>query len=122
MERKTRQRELLWDLIQAAARPLSPQEMLELAHADMPQMGIATVYRNIKAFQADGRLVAVDVPGKADRYEVAGLKHHHHFYCEKCEKLFDVEGCSGDIERLAPDGFVVKGHQITLTGRCRDCT
>ena len=43
MSRKTPQREAIREAIEAADRPLSPQEILELAQRAVPQLGIATV-------------------------------------------------------------------------------
>ena len=30
-------------------------------------------------------------------------------------------GCPGHLKQLAPDGFVVDGHELTLYGQFRDC-
>jgi Fur family transcriptional regulator, ferric uptake regulator len=32
-----------------------------------------------------------------------------------------MPGCPGDLRRLAPRGFRVEGHEVTLYGRCSDC-
>jgi Fur family ferric uptake transcriptional regulator len=49
MERNTRQRSAIRDAIAQAQRPLLPHEVLEAARTEVPGMGIATVYRNLKA-------------------------------------------------------------------------
>ena len=49
MERITKQGTAILNAIQAAQRPLLPQEILEAAALEVPGMGIATVYRNIKS-------------------------------------------------------------------------
>jgi len=105
MERRTRQRDAIWLTIERAERPLSPQEILEFAKSEVPGLGIATVYRNIKAFVAEGRLRVVELPGAPDRYEVAGKDHHHHFHCRSCDGVFEVETCSGDFDAVTPMGF-----------------
>ena len=48
MERSTRQRTAIRDALEAAQRPLLPQEVLDAAQAQVPSLGIATVYRNLK--------------------------------------------------------------------------
>jgi len=121
MERATRQRNAIHSALAEAARPLTPQEIHALAQAHAPALGIATVYRTINAMLATGDLVAVPLPGEAPRYELAGHEHHHHFHCTDCDRVFEVEGCPGDMQRLAPRGFEVQGHELTLYGRCRDC-
>ena len=49
MERNTRQRTAIRDAIALANRPLLAQEVLDAAQNQVPGLGIATVYRNIKS-------------------------------------------------------------------------
>jgi Fur family ferric uptake transcriptional regulator len=63
----------------------------------------------------------VQLPGENVRYELSAHAHHHHFQCTHCQRVFDVHACPGDLSRLAPAGFVVEDHDLTLYGRCRDC-
>ena len=121
MERNTRQRDTLKEVILQAERPLSPQEMLERARELLPALGLATVYRSIKSFQQSGFLTAVEIAGQAIHYERADLQHHHHFCCTKCGKVFEMEGCPGPLDHMAPAGFEVERHEVTLFGLCADC-
>ena len=121
MERSTRQRTAIRDALDAAQRPLLPQEVLAAARAVVPGLGIATVYRNLKALLDDGAVKLVALPGENPRYETVGHGHHHHFQCTACSRVFDVHACPGDLSRLAPAGFTVEDHELTLYGRCRDC-
>jgi Fur family ferric uptake transcriptional regulator len=121
MERNTRQRQAIHDAIAAAQRPLLPQEVLEAAQGAVPGLGIATVYRNLKALVEEGALGAVKLPAENPRYELAGHQHHHHFQCTLCQRVFDVHACPGDLSRLAPKGFTVEDHDLTLYGRCSEC-
>ena len=61
------------------------------------------------------------LPGEVARYEIARRGHHHHFRCDVCQRVFDVHECPGDLAGLAPPGFSVARHEITLYGRCSDC-
>ncbi|MDP3083433.1 MAG: transcriptional repressor [Rubrivivax sp.] len=121
MERNTRQRSAIRDAISLAARPLLPQEVLEAARHDVPGLGIATVYRNLKVLVEEGELQQVNLPGENPRFELVGQQHHHHFQCRHCQRVFDVHACPGDLSRLAPQGFTVEDHDLTLYGRCVDC-
>lgn len=120
-ERSTRQREAIRQAFAAAARPLSPQEAHELAQADVPRLGIATVYRAITRMIEEGELAVVELPGVPSRYELAGLAHHHHFHCEACGRVYDLSGCPGNIEQLIPSGFSLERHELVLYGNCADC-
>jgi len=121
MERSTRQRSAIRTVIEAAGRPLSPQEVLEAAQADVPGLSLATVYRNLKLLLDESEIAAVTLPGDNARYEPARHPHHHHFQCEHCGRVYDVHDCPGDMARLAPKGFTVERHELTLYGRCDEC-
>jgi Fur family ferric uptake transcriptional regulator len=121
MERNTRQRSAIRDAIAQAERPLLPQEVLDAAQQQVPGLGMATVYRNLKSLVEEGELHAVNLPGENPRFELACHSHHHHFQCLSCQRVFDVHACPGDLSRLAPPGFSVEGHDLTLYGRCQAC-
>jgi Fur family transcriptional regulator, ferric uptake regulator len=121
MERNTRQRAAIRDAIADAHRPLLPQEVLGAAQQAVPGLGIATVYRNLKALVDEGELRPVHLPGENPRFELVGHHHHHHFQCRACQRVFDVHACPGDLSAMAPQGFTVEDHDLTLYGRCREC-
>jgi Fur family transcriptional regulator, ferric uptake regulator len=119
--RSTRQRQAIASVLTAAERPLTPPEILAAAQVSQPGLGIATVYRALRDGQAAGEIRLVEAPGGMAHYEPAHHEHHHHFHCTECGKLYEVHGCPGDLARLAPSGFIVAGHEITLSGICATC-
>jgi Fur family transcriptional regulator, ferric uptake regulator len=121
MERATRQRDAIRSVIRAAERPLSPAEVLEAARAEVNALGLATVYRTLRLLVAEGALQVITLPGESPRYEMARSVHHHHFRCNSCRRVYDVDGCPGRLRGLVPRGFTVEHHDVTLYGRCRDC-
>lgn len=121
MERQTRQRTAIRAALAQAGRPLLPQEVLEQAQREVPALGLATVYRTLRSLSEEGSIATVQLPGDNVRYEPAVAPHHHHFQCTDCRRVFDVHACPGDLQRLAPEGFQIESHELTLYGRCRDC-
>ena len=123
MERLTSQRQAILRAFEQAGRPLAPPEVHDLAKAEAPSLGMATVYRALRQMEETGLIVPVQLPGEPARYEHRSLadEHHHHFHCRRCDRLFDIEGCPGDLASLAPRGFEVRAHELTLYGLCRDC-
>ena len=121
--RRTRQRDAIAQAMADAARPLSPAEILAAARRRVRSLGQATVYRTVAQLVESGEVVAVDLPGQAPRYELAGAaaRHHHHFHCDSCDRVFDIHGCAAGIESLAPRRFVVARHEVVLYGRCPEC-
>jgi len=100
---------------------MSPEEVLEAAQKRVSGLGIATVYRTLKALVEEGWLVAVDLPGQPSRYELAGKEHHHHFHCRICGRVFELDGCVGRLGELVPPGFQMTGHDLLLYGYCQPC-
>lgn len=47
--------------------------------------------------------------------------HHHHFHCTACDRVFPIHACPGSMSDLAPPGFEVQHHDLTLRGRCASC-
>lgn len=121
MQRTTRQRLAIRRAFEDAGRPLRPQECHDLASAEVPDLGIATVYRNISALVETGWLRVVELPGSPDRYETAGRCHHHHFHCRRCDGVYEVETCPGGFSDLAPKGYRVDDHDLILYGVCSSC-
>jgi Fur family transcriptional regulator, ferric uptake regulator len=119
--RRTKQRDALAEVLARADRPLSVSELREAAAKRIDGLGIATVYRAIGALLEDGRLSAVEIPGEPTRYERSGKGHHHHFRCEKCDRVFDVAGCLENLRKLVPPKFRVSEHSVTLYGLCAAC-
>jgi Fur family ferric uptake transcriptional regulator len=119
--RDTSQRRALRAAFERAARPLSPVEALDQAQAEVPGLGIATVYRTLRTLVDEGWLEEVQLPGSPARYEIAGKHHHHHFRCRVCDRVFEVDGCPPDLRALLPRGFRLEAHDITLFGRCAAC-
>lgn len=121
MSYTTRQREVILNILRQSGRPLTPQEIREQASQDSAGIGLATVYRALKTFIAQGEVVQVEIPGVSPCYEPADRGHHHHFICRHCRQVFDLQGCVHDLAGLAPANFQVQRHDIILYGLCSTC-
>ncbi len=122
-QRNTRQNEAIRNAILHAGRPLSIEEIHEMAKSEVPSLGVRTVYRAVRRFEETKDIARVSVSGQSDRYESAEVasSHHHHFHCVVCDRMFDVDGCPGQMAAMVPSGFVLEHHEITLSGRCDAC-
>lgn len=128
MQRNTRQREAVLAAIERAGRALTPGEILALAQGTVASLNLSTIYRHLNALQDEARIVKVLLPGQATRFEAAcgdgqrdAAHHHHHFHCERCDRVYALHACPGPMQDLAPAGFVVSAHEITLRGLCAEC-
>ncbi len=117
-QRDTRQRKAIKHAFAHGARPLSPKEVLEIASEQVPNLGIATVYRNIKGMVEQGELDVVELPGQAPRYCLPnGQKRAPLLVCERTDRVFQLEGpeVGLDLPEL-PEGFKLKRAEIFLYG------
>ena len=120
-QRNTQQREAIRQALERVDRPLSPEQIREAAAVVCGSIGIATVYRAIRAGLEAGWLRGVEIPGLGTHYELADKEHHHHFACRGCGEVFDVAGCPGDLQSLTPGGFKLEDHDVLLHGLCEGC-
>jgi Fur family ferric uptake transcriptional regulator len=129
MERHTHQRQAVTDALEQSGQALSPTQILAWAQAEAPSLNLSTVYRQVKALQDQQQVVRVELPGQPPRFEalchdVHAAKpghHHHYFHCGDCDRVYPIHACPGNIGRLAPAGFEVTSHDLTLRGRCANC-
>ncbi|WP_034387291.1 Fur family transcriptional regulator [Deinococcus sp. YIM 77859] len=120
--RSTRQRDVITRVLDRAEGPLAVGEVLERAQADLPGLGIATVYRTLKLLTEQGHIHPVLLDGET-RYERTGRGHHHHFSCTRCGRVFTLHTCPVALPRgtVYPGGFIVEAHEVTLYGQCPQC-
>lgn len=120
--RDTAQRRAIRSALRSAGRPLAPEEVLDSAKGEAPGLGLATVYRTLKALVSSGEALPVELPGASPRYEAAGSRHHHHhFRCTSCDRVYELEGCVPAVRSLVPRGFKMTSHELLLEGVCAAC-
>ena len=80
MERNTKQRSAIRDAITEAHGPVSAREVLDLAQRRVRGMGMATVYRTLKALVTDREIVQIDMPGEqiCECGSAAAIGHMRH--------------------------------------------
>ena len=123
-QRKTKQRELILNAISSAQGPISVNEIAEILDSSGNSTGIATIYRTINLLVEKKLIKCVRLQDAVQRYETANTPHHHHFHCEICDKVFDIEGCYlhfHDNEKKIPEGHTITSHEITFRGICKNC-
>jgi Fur family ferric uptake transcriptional regulator len=122
MAYKTRQRDAIWEVINASAQPLTAQAICQKAARQVKGLGIATVYRALRQLVEEGQARHIELAGAQPHYESSARHHHHFFFCEKCNQLFDVMGCLRGIPNLLPKGYHMRRHEIVIYGDCAHCT
>jgi Fur family transcriptional regulator, ferric uptake regulator len=121
MKRKTSQRAAIEETFRVQDRALGIEEILHNGRAMVESLNQATVYRNLKLLVEKGWLKQVNHPFLGTLYERSGKKHHHHFHCHACNRVYELPGCALKEAEAAPEGFVVENHEVFLSGICPSC-
>ncbi|WP_066461881.1 Fur family transcriptional regulator [Sanguibacter suarezii] len=125
MQRMTRQRATIAELLDATEDFRSAQQLHEVLRARGETTGLATVYRTLQAMADTGQ---VDVLRTADGENVyrrcQRTEHHHHLVCRLCGATIEIDGPT--VEAWATlvgstHGFTDIEHTIELFGTCADC-
>jgi Fur family ferric uptake transcriptional regulator len=122
MKRRTTQRTAIEEVLSRHDRPLGVEEILKFGRLAVESLNQATVYRNLKLLVENGAVTVVNHPTLGTLYESTHRGHHHHFHCLGCNRVFELPGCVLREENLVPKGFVVKNHEVFLSGICPSCS
>src|SRR5271165_3562241 len=81
----------------------------------------ATVYNTLHALVDAGLVREFTLDGKAARYD-AYLHPHHHFVCNKCSAVEDVEWFDIPLlPRSRSDKRRIRSYEVILRGECARC-
>jgi len=93
--RNTKQRNLLLECFKNNKdRHLTVEELYEMAKSIDSNIGIATVYRNVKLLEEQGVINKIELPDFLLAYEMCAFNSehsHHHLICRKCGNIVDFE-------------------------------
>lgn len=122
--RHTLQREIVYQAILSMPGHVTADMVYEEIHAAHPSISRATVYRNLRMLEAEGRIMRIDVPGGADCFE-ARAREHYHIRCARCGKLFDAKlkymPNLVELEQAADSEFEICACNLLFVGYCPDC-
>lgn len=116
--RDTRQRNAIKRAFAEMKRPLGPREVLAIASKSVPNLGIATVYRNIKTLVEEKELVTIDLPGQPPRYSLPEDRTPHLFICRETDRVFFLPEGAVQVElKNLPRGFKPERTEVVVFGR-----
>lgn len=123
IERLTNQKKAILDYLRSAPGHPDAYEIYEEVKKKLPQISLATVYRNLDSLVKKGQIKAIRI--KEDRFNYDGVEEkHHHFKCVSCGTVFNFEGdVLLNYEKIAESGVVgmVEDYEINLQGVCINC-
>lgn len=116
-------------VLQILSEEQGPLSIKGIAQRSEKELAISTLYRVIGDL-AEAKLVRTFLaPDQRILVELVGQQneHHHHLYCESCQKVFDVS-LDPDLEAMIDElvarigkfhQMEITGHSFELYGRCQ---
>ena len=85
----------------------------------IPDLSLATVYRNLARFRSEGAVQVIGSVNGEDRYD-GNVVPHGHFICRACGAVLDLPHIPVEIPNLTSVGRE-DGYSVTFYGCCNDC-
>jgi Fur family peroxide stress response transcriptional regulator len=96
-------------------------EIFEGVNRVDPRSSRATTYNNLRDLVQAGLVREVAVEGRAARFDAKGMRHHH-FICDRCGSVEDMEWY--DVPKPASGSLgkrVLRECELILRGLCTKC-
>ena len=120
--RYSKKRSAIYDILRSTKSHPSADWIYDQVRREHPGISLGTVYRNLAAFKAGGRVICVGVVNGQERYD-ANVEPHSHFVCRRCGAVLDVDEAA---EHPAPDSAgscgIVESREIVYHGVCKICS
>ena len=96
-------------------------EIFKAVNRAAPHASRATIYNNLRDLVHAGLVREVAVEGRAARFDAKAIRHHH-FVCDKCGNVEDVEWY--DVPKPASSALgkrILRECELIFRGLCRRC-
>jgi Fur family transcriptional regulator, peroxide stress response regulator len=117
--RFTPQREHVYAVLLRKRDHPTAEEVFIRAKREILDISMATVYNCLDALVECGLARQVRLERGATRY-CPNMREHCHFYCDQCEKVFDIE-LPAETGIALPKGYRAEWYDIAIHGRCPAC-
>lgn len=92
----------------------------ERVKAEIPNISLGTVYRNLSQLQAENLITVVESSDAKAHYE-GNLSEHIHFLCKECNRItdcFEKVSVPPVFEKM---GYKVERQKTVYYGICKEC-
>lgn len=115
--RYSKQREAVYNVLCGTKSHPNVAWIYSQAQQQMPDIGLATVYRNLEELCACGRIRKISARNNPERYD-ADVSPHTHFVCTRCNQITDLPSGAVDVICNCSD---VEFVDVMLYGVCEKC-
>ena len=124
----SRQRRLILDIVRSNPVHPTAEWVYEQARKEIPEIGIATVYRNLNVLVSLGEVEKIRGVDGVDRFD-GDCSEHYHLKCSCCGRLYDLHAQNREAEvglkKMIAETFLLEPADVTLNpslleGLCDD--
>ncbi|MDK2849870.1 MAG: Fur family transcriptional regulator, peroxide stress response regulator [Candidatus Woesearchaeota archaeon] len=123
--RQTLQRQIILEYLKENRTHPTAEDVFEALRKEYPNLTLATVYRTLNTLADHGIILRFKVNNK---YHFDGFNELHlHFYCQKCNRIFDLESkelnkdINSIIKKIEKSGKTINEYHIVFYGICEEC-
>ena len=124
MEKVTKQfkkRNAIYECLCSTETHPSAEMVYEMLQAEHPDISLATVYRNLAKFKAEGKIMSVATVKGVERFD-GNTDSHVHFICSNCDAVLDLHQIPmPHYEAKDCGGCRIENCALTFTGLCGNC-
>ena len=122
--KRFRKRDAILNCVRSTTVHPGADWVYEHVKAEIPDISLATVYRNLNLFKEQGLIVSVANVNGVERFD-GNTAPHVHFICTGCGSIVDLHTISVPEElntaAALASGGQVGACQLTFTGLCENC-
>lgn len=122
--KRFRKREAILDCLRNTTTHPDAEWVHEQVKKVIPDISLATVYRNLALFKNQGLIQSVATVNGVERFDANTLPHVH-FLCTGCASILDLPGMeipeNLKQEAARQSGSIIHACQLSFTGLCPDC-
>ena len=124
MKNHSKQRETILDILRKSYSHPTADEVFEEAKNILPNISLATVYRNLDELVKNNLIKKIPTNASKDRYDLP-KSNHFHAICNSCGSVYDIE-LNFSVKELENQVYAqckleCNPNNIIINGICKDC-
>lgn len=121
--KKSEQRNTILEILQSTKTHPTAKEIFIKVQRKIPEVGLATVYRNLDFLEKNNKIIKLKSKDKEARYDGITDKHCH-LICRECGQIFDLMDVEKILIRsklLTKLKFKIDSSYAEMFGICNKC-
>ncbi len=121
--RRSRQRRLVYEIVERSHKHPTAHQVFAQARRSIPAISLGTVYRNLRQLADEGHVRENKIGSEPARFEVP-RRRHYHIWCIECGQLEDLtlpyqDALDRKAQRLVR--YRLEEHRMEFFGVCPKC-